>query len=370
LLSRLSDALRVRCSVHTPIHSPMPWLVIALSVASCSRSQSPKRADGGETLSIRYEGSAGVVSVPELAEDLGFLAPVKLEYVGNNATGGPHSIQAVVTGDVDFGSSFNGAIVKLVAAKAPLKAVIAAYGTDAQNYQGTFVLEDSPIKSAKELVGKQVSMNTLGAHAEFAMREFLTRGGLSADQAKHVAMIALPAVNGELALREKQVDAAVLGSIHRQKALARGGLRRLTSDYDLFGDLTAGSTVMSTRFIERNPTTTRKFVDGVGRALDWLRQQPRQVVVARFAQIIERRKRNEDVSLVKHWTGHGVASARGVLTDRDFQIWIDWLIRDGQIAPGQVKAADVYTNAFQPQGGGGRRDGGLSFVVDERAARS
>jgi len=59
-------------------------------------------------LQLRYEGSADNVTYPELAEALGHLAPIELQYVGNNATGGPHSIQSVVTGNIDFGSSFNG----------------------------------------------------------------------------------------------------------------------------------------------------------------------------------------------------------------------------------------------------------------------
>lgn len=318
-------------------------------LVACSRSSAPKHPGGYETLSLRYEGSAGIVNLPELAEDLGYLAPLTLEYVGNNSTGGPHSIQAVVTGDLDIGSSFNGAIVKLIAKKAPLKAIVASYGTDDRNFQGSYVLEDSPIKSAHDLIGKKVSMNTLGAHAEFALREFLQRGGLSTAQAKQVAMIALPAANGELALREKQVDVAMLGTIHRDKALARGGLRRLTSDYDLFGDFNAGSFVMSHKFIAANPRTVRHFVDAIGRAIDWTKAQPKEAVSARFERIIRARKRNEDTSIVKHWTGTGVATQHGALTERDFQIWVDWLVKDGQLESGQLAARDVYTNAFQPQ---------------------
>lgn len=322
--------------------------LVLLLAAGCSRAKATRHPDGFETLSLRYEGNAGVVSVQEIAEDLGYLAPLKLEYVGNNSTGGPHSIQAVVSGDVDFGSSFNGAIVKLVASEAPLKAVVGSYGTDARNFQGTYVLEDSPIRSARELIGKHVSMNTLGAHAEFALREYLARSGLSSKEAKQVTMVALPAANGELALRGKQVEAAVLGTIHRQKALARGGLRQLTSDYEMFGQSTAGATVMSTRFIAENPNTVRRFVEGVGRAHDWLRETPRQQVIARMEQIIKKRKRNEDTSIVQHWSGTGVAAPRGRLNDRDFQVWVDWLVRDGQLTEGQIKAADVYTNGFQP----------------------
>jgi hypothetical protein len=36
------------------------------------------------------------------------------------------------------------------------------------------------------------------------------------------------------------------------------------------------------------------------------------------------------------------------LRDRDFQMWIDWLTKDGQLKPGAFTAGDTYTNAFQP----------------------
>ncbi len=326
----------------------MALAVLLSGIVGCSRAAATKSRDGEETLSLRYEGSAGVVSPPELADDLGYLAPFKLEYVGNNASGGPHSIQAVVSGDIDFGASFNGSIVKLVASKAPLRAVVAAYGTDRETYQGFYVLDGSAIRGPRDFAGKKVALNTLGAHAEYVLREYLHRGGLNGEQAKQVAMIPLPAINAELALREKQVDVAMLGNIFRERALARGGLREVASDYQLFGEFDAGSYVMSTRFLAAHPNAARKFAEAVGRALDWTRARPRAEVRARFEAIIRRRKRNEDASVVQHWRGWGVGAKRGLLADRDFQIWIDWLVRDGQLPGGRVQARDVYTNAFQP----------------------
>ncbi|WP_246217189.1 hypothetical protein [Paraburkholderia panacisoli] len=49
-----------------------------------------------------------------------------------------------MTGDVDFGGAFNGSIVKLVAAHAPVKAVISYVGTDKETNGGLFVLQGSP----------------------------------------------------------------------------------------------------------------------------------------------------------------------------------------------------------------------------------
>jgi ABC-type nitrate/sulfonate/bicarbonate transport system substrate-binding protein len=325
-------------------------LALVLSLCACSRSANPApRQDGLETLVLRYEGNTNNVSIPELAEDLGYLAPVKLQYMGNNSTGGPHSIQAVVTGDIDIGSSFNGAIIKLIAAGAPIRSVLASYGTDSQTFSGFYTLEGSPIRGAKGLVGKKIAMNTLGAHSEFVLKEYLLRGGVTAEQAKQVTMVVLPPVNCELALRNQQVDVVAFTTLYRDRASERGGIRMLFSDHEMIGSFNAGSYVMTKKFLETKPNTARKFVQAAGRAIAWARSTPREQVIARFTAIVSKRKRNEDTSVLRHWRSYGIASEHGELTDKDFAIWVDWLVADGQLAKGQLKLTDLYSNAYQPQ---------------------
>ncbi|WP_437720189.1 hypothetical protein [Sorangium sp. So ce861] len=88
-------------------------LLLALVGIGCSRASSAPAGggdgDGYETLELRYEAGTGV-SFPELAQDLGRLAPIKLSFVGSSISG-PHNIQSVVTGDTDFGGAFNGAVI-------------------------------------------------------------------------------------------------------------------------------------------------------------------------------------------------------------------------------------------------------------------
>jgi ABC-type nitrate/sulfonate/bicarbonate transport system substrate-binding protein len=311
-------------------------------VMACTRAAATKAVEGYETGTLRYEGSAGYVSPAELAEDLGYLAPLRLEYLGNNSTGGPHSIAAVLSGDLDLGSSFNGAIIKLVAAKAPVRSVVAAYGSDEKTFQAFYVLDDSPLRKPRDLLGKKVSVNTLGAHVEFVLKDYLVQNGFTPEEVRQVTMVVTPSVNGEMALRERAVDVAALGLVFRIKALERGGIRPLFSDRDLFGSFNAGSYVMSQKFIDRHPRVVRKFVDAVGRAIDWSRSHSQDEVIARMETIVRKRKRNEDVAPVRSWRSYGVSSPQARLSDIDFQRWIDWLERDNQLAPGQVKPRDVY----------------------------
>ena len=317
-------------------------LATACRNAGASKERRPL-TETTELLELRYLAAPGTVPPPELAEDLGYLAPLKLVYV-SSTTSGPQSIQAAVIGDTDFGSAFNGAILKLIAAKAPITAVVGSYGVDDKIWGGYYVTQDSPIKTARDLIGKTVAVNTVGAHQEFVLKEYLARNGLSPDEVKQVTLVALPPINAEQAVRQGQTDVSVLTSIFRDRALERGGLRLLFSDLELFGAFTAGSYVMRNDFIAKHPKTARKFVEAVGRAIEWSKTTPREQVIERFRSIIAKRKRNEDASVVKYWRSYGVADARGRIHPQDFQIWIDWMQRTGEVRPGQLELARAYTN--------------------------
>ena len=328
-------------------------LGVVLLALGCSRERTsqqerdPAAHAGYETLELRYQGNNGTVVVAELAEDLGYLEPLRLKFVGSTVSG-PASIQAVVTGDTDFGGAFNGAVIKLIAARAPIMAIVGYYGVDDKRSSGFYVLNDSPIQSARDLLGKKISMNTVGAHAEFMVKEFLFRGNLKQEDAKQVMMVVIPPVNGEQILRQGQVDVASLGDIFKDRALEKGGIRSVFSDYELFGEFTAGSYVMKTDFIRKHPKTARKFVEAIGRAIEWSRETPREEVIARMTALIGKRDRNENADVIKYWRSFGVAGKYGQLMDKDFQVWIDWMVRDGELKPGQLEARDVYTNDLNP----------------------
>ncbi|WP_406864418.1 ABC transporter substrate-binding protein [Streptomyces sp. HUAS MG47] len=316
----------------------------ALAV-SCGTTATGATSGGGGTKTLRYQGWAGQVTLPELAEDLGYLGEVKLKWIGNTISG-PQDIQSAATGQVDFGGAFNGAVVKLAANGAPITSVISYYGADKDAFNGFYVLADSPIRSARDLIGKKVGMNTLGAHSEAMLDIYLQRGGLSPAEIDQVEPLVVPPVNTEQTLRQKQIDVAVLGGILRDKALAAGGIRPLFTDFQLLGAFSAGTYVMTDRFLEQNPDTARAFVTGVGRAIEWARSTPREEVVARMTAVVKKRGRNEDTAPLKYWRSFGIAETAGRVTGKELQLWVDWLAERGDIKKGRVKVADLYTNEF------------------------
>ncbi len=325
-------------------------LVLLAGLSACDNStsktaSSAASANGGlESVEFNYLGSPGTVTPLELAEDLGYLAPIKLVYQGVS-TGGPQGIQSALTGDSDISSpSFAGSAVKMVASGVPGTVVVASYGTFDDPFAGYYVLNDSPVKSARDLIGKKVGTNIMGAQVEFMLKEYLKRGGLSPEEINQVTLLVLPPGTAEQALRNRHVDVAPLGG----PAIERGGVTRLYRDYELVGNLTTGTYVMSNRYIKAHPNTTRKVVSGIAQAIEWTRQHPREQVIARFEQIMQKRQRTENAALLKYWTGWGVPTQGGQFKDADFKVWVDWLIKDGQIKPGQIDYKKIYTNQYNP----------------------
>jgi hypothetical protein len=41
-----------------------------------------------------------------------------------------------------------------------------------------------------------------------------------------------------------------------------------------------------------------------------------------------------------------MAQPGGRLAECEFQVWIDWLIKDGGLKPGQLALNDLFTNEF------------------------
>lgn len=320
------------------------------AAAAALQAAAPARANSIEVAEMRYLASPNRVTFPELAEDLGYLEGLKLKSVGD-ATGGPQSLQAVATGDSDFAASFNGSLLNLRAAKVPLKAVVSYYGTDKLTWRGIYVRDDAAIRSPRDLVGRKIALNTLGAYFEFIIKEYLARNGIGPEDIKKVTLVPMPFVSAEQTLRQGVIDAAVLEDIFREKAVARGGLRLLFSDYDLFGPFQAATIILHEKFLRANPNAARLFVGGTARAIEWTRTRPREEVIARFKEIIRKRaRRSETTEVVEYWQSPGVGIKGGVIQEREFTIFYDWLVANGQLKAGLTDPKDAYTNEFNPYG--------------------
>jgi ABC-type nitrate/sulfonate/bicarbonate transport system substrate-binding protein len=328
----------------------VPLLVLAGLVTGCAGQDRATGSQQGST-QIRYQGWANQVTLPELAADLGYLPNVTLAWVGNTISG-PQDIQSTATGQIDVGGAFDGAVAKLITSGAPIQAVVSYYGSDDKTFNGFYVLAGSPIRSARDLIGKRVGVNTLGGHNEAVLDTYLSRQGLTQQEIRAVQLVPLPPANTDQSLRAGQVDVAALAGQFRDQTLAKGGVRALFTDSQLFGAFSAGTYVFRKDFIAAYPDAVRTFVDGVGRAVEWTRTTPHDAVIARFAKIIDARHRQENTGSLTFWRSTGVATKDGVIQDGDFTRWEDWLVRTGAVTKGQLDLKAIYTNQFNPAASG------------------
>ncbi len=296
-------------------------------------------------VTIRYLSSSAVVEPYEFAKELGYLKGINISRLGST-TGGPEDIMSVATGSTDVGHSAWVSIINAKVRGAEIKAIAGPMGNSPESwYEGTpflskwIVLENSSIRSAKDLAGKKIAVHTLGGHAEYITREYLARNNVSRDDVQLLVMS-----HHEEVLRQKQVDVVAPVGAQIDKMEAAGGLRVLFTDYDIIGNQTHCGLFMGDGFIKENPEVVKQFVEANARAADWAREHPAE---AREMAAKIMKDKGGNPAIAKYWKGFGVRE-HALLEDGDVQFWIDWLVRDGKFTQGQFRPSDFYTNEFNP----------------------
>jgi ABC-type nitrate/sulfonate/bicarbonate transport system substrate-binding protein len=320
-------------------------------LTSCGGNAGAENSDGSTTL--RYQSAAGMVDLVQLADALGYLKDIKLEKKGD-VTGGPQSLQALVSDQVDIASSpFFGATAQLVATGAPIKAVVSSYGSSGDISQSLIVLKDSPVQSARDLIGKKVAVNTLGANFEAVLDTWFEKEGLTEEEIKDITLVVLPPLNTEEALRAGQIDAAYLssGSIH--VAEKRGGIRSVFKDTDVVGPYNGGGAVLQERFLDANPDAATEVATGIAKAVEYINAHTRDEVLKVYDGWLEDNGYGDYVEAVDaNWPGGtGVPTKDASIRDQDISLWLDWLGSRGDVDPDAIKPSDVYTNEFNEEAG-------------------
>lgn len=291
-----------------------------------------------EEVKFRYLASQGGLSAHELAAELGYFdgTGITIENVGY-ATGGPASLIALASGDVEIGSAATSAVLNSVIGGNDFVAAYPSNGINDEVQSIFYVLEDSPIRDIKDIVGKTIAVNTLGAHLDYTIREALHSVGLPSDAANQIVV---PGPQLEQVLRSGQVDVSAFGywqTTFEGAAKQKGGLRAIFDDTDVLGEIAGGFIVLRRDFIEKHPEAARIFVEQSERALDYAREHPEETR-AIFAKTLAERGENPDIA--QYFRGYGVRPG-GKAVERDLQFWIDVLVREGKLKEGQLSAGDI-----------------------------
>nr|WP_299506315.1 ABC transporter substrate-binding protein [uncultured Rhizobium sp.] len=299
-------------------------------------------AYAAEEIKFRYLTSQGGLSAHELAAELGYFdgTGITIENVGY-ATGGPASLIALASGDVEIGSAATSAVLNSIVGGNDFVAAYPSNGINDQVQSIFYVLEDSPIREIKDIADKSIAVNTLGAHLDYTIREALHSVGLPSDAANQIVV---PGPQLEQVLRSGQVDVSAFGywqTTFEGVAKQNGGLRAIFDDTDVLGDIAGGFVVLRRDFIADHPEAAKVFVEQSQRALDYAREHPEETK-ALFAKALAERGENPEIA--KFFRGYGVRPG-GQAVDRDLQFWIDVLVREGKLKEGQLAAKDILYTA-------------------------
>ncbi|WP_405625889.1 ABC transporter substrate-binding protein [Streptomyces sp. NBC_01396] len=253
-------------------------VVTVAAAAGCGSSSGAggsSSSDGEKTTQVKV-GIIPIVDVAPLylGQKKGFFSSRGIDLKMETAQGGAAIIPGVLSGQFQFGFSNVTSLMIAQTKGVPIKSVVngtASTGDTGKDISGVAVKKDSPIKSAKELAGKTVAVNTLQNIGDTTVREVVRKDGGDPSKVKFVEM---PFDQMPAALDGGQVDAAWVGE--PALTIAKGqGARVVASPFaETDPNLTIATYFASTKLTQENPDLVKKFTEAVTESLKYASEHP------------------------------------------------------------------------------------------------
>ncbi|MEU2913952.1 ABC transporter substrate-binding protein [Streptomyces massasporeus] len=255
-------------------------LATVVAAAGCGSSSSgagDSASSGGGTTQVKV----GVIPIVDVAplylgQKKGFFTKRGIDLKMETAQGGAAIVPGVVSGQFQFGFSNVTSLMIAQTKGVPIKSVVNGVATNGKvgaDVTGVAVKKDSPIKSAKDLAGKKVAVNTLQNIGDTTVRESVRKAG--GDPSK-VEFVEMPFDQMPAALDGGQVDAAWMGE--PALTIAKGqGARVVASPFaDTDPKLTAATYFTSTKLLQQKPDLVKKFTAAMTESLEYASQHPNE----------------------------------------------------------------------------------------------
>lgn len=254
--------------------------VLFLTACGGGQTPSPDASDAGKP------ASAGLTSVKVSVIPIVDVAPVylgaqegffaeeglKLELV--SAQGGAAIVPAVVSGQVEFGFSNFTSLIIARSKGLPLKVVTpgaGSTGAQGKDFGGVVVKADSPLKSAADLAGKRVAVNTLNNINDTTVRASIRAAG---GDPKNVEFVELPFPDMLAALDKGSVDAVQVVEPFLATA-QKNGDRVIASNYvDTAPELAIAGYFTSEQTIASKPDLVKRFTSAMLKSLKYASDNP------------------------------------------------------------------------------------------------
>lgn len=259
---------------------------------------------------------------------------VRPKYVGRIASG--QIVPSVVSGAIDFANRHTPLPMAAIAGGADVKIIAAGTKATADApHMKYFVRTDSGITGLQDLVGKKIAINSFGACSEYVTKKYLKDNGYEGK----VEFVQVPDDQLDLALTQGNVQVSIIHPPTSGRAEKTPTLRKLWSDYDIDKGISGMNPyTVNGKFARENPEAVRIIVAILAKTAKWVNENPqpaRQIIADRLKM---------DVSLVENYAYYSDQLVPGPEID----YWIERLVAEGKLRPGQIKPSDVYTNEFNP----------------------
>jgi ABC-type nitrate/sulfonate/bicarbonate transport system substrate-binding protein len=186
-----------------PVSAAVVLSLLLITSAFAAPKKAPRDAEGNDIIKAASVTSRLSVNPLELAAELGYLkeARIKIEYAG--ALGSSAVIPALLSGNIDITTGHIPRAIGATSRGGRLKAIAAQTHTTKEKPHMTYVvLEDSPIKTWQDVIGKRVTVSAWGGCNEYTALEYVRTRGVTNPKQKVKTQV----VNGgteETVLRTK-----------------------------------------------------------------------------------------------------------------------------------------------------------------------
>ncbi|MEU1694403.1 ABC transporter substrate-binding protein [Streptomyces hirsutus] len=265
---------------------------VLVTATACGSSDGGGASDANASSGGTTEVKVGLIPIVDVAplylgEKKGFFSERGLKLSISSAQGGAAIVPGVASGQFEFGFSNMTSLLIAQSNSVPVKGVAngnASTGVEGEDFAAITVKGDSPIKSAKDLEGRKVAVNTLKNTMELGVRASVMKSGGDPDKVDFVEMAfdQMPA-----ALDGGQIDAAMVVEPALATIKGQGGREIASSMVDIAPDLTISLYFTSTQYAQKNPEVVKKFQEATAESLAYADSHPDEVreIVTTYTKI-------------------------------------------------------------------------------------
>jgi NitT/TauT family transport system substrate-binding protein len=254
-----------------------------LLAAGCGGNSAPtKPSTGGGSPGKPDKVTAGVIAIVDVApiylgKQKGFFTKRNIDLTLTTSQGGAAIVTGVVAGQLQIGFSNMTSLLVASSKNVPVKVVcngVASTGVDGKDYGGVVVKAGSPVKTAADLAGRSVSVNTLQNIGDTTVRASVRKAG---GDPKAVKFVELAFPDMPAALQAGRIDAIWVVEPFLSAAVAAGG-RIVASNYvDAAPNLTVASYFASKPFLSANGDLVKRFTEAMTESLQYADAHPDEV---------------------------------------------------------------------------------------------